>query len=67
MGPRHLQECLLSYSLGKRKNQDHFHFVLGQVASRDYNAYQAFRHHNLHFDLPNFSNFSLVTRLDKNA
>ena len=64
MAPRHLQVYLLSCFLGKRKTQDHFHFVPGQAAFRDCNAYPAFRHHNLHFS---FGNFNLVTRFGKYA
>ena len=67
MAPRHLQVYLLSYFLGTRKTQDHFHFVLGQEAYRDCNACLAFRLHNLHFDLLGFGNFNLVTRFGKYA
>jgi len=64
MAPRHLQVYLLSCFLGKRKTQDHFHFIPSPAASRDCNAYPAFRHHNLHFS---FGNFNLVTRFGKYA
>lgn len=64
MAPRHLQVYLLSYFLGKRKTQDHFHFIPGRAAFRDYNACLAFHPHNLHFGS---SNFNLVTHSDKYA
>ena len=64
MAPRHLQVYLLSCFLGKRKTQDHFHFLPGQDASRDCSACLTIRHHNLHF---NFGSFNLVTRFDKHA